>query len=233
MHDKNTQPSCPPAPGEKQAPCSVEFMVRTIGGKWKMLVLRALLFYPTLRYNQLLAAIEGISPKELTRNLRELEDVGLVARRGHRGGAARGVRAHAARRRADARVSEPRARGREAHGAATPARRGRERARSRRGHRDQGLAAALGDHLEPPMYGTSAGARARCRRPAGTARGSRRACGRSASARAVERVQQPRLLALAPGGSGSSRAAPGSRANHEQLEISRYAFCPGSHTSRS
>jgi len=63
-------------------PCSVEFMVRLIGGKWKMLVLRALLFHTTLRYNELLARIGGISPKELTRNLRELEDGGLVVRSG-------------------------------------------------------------------------------------------------------------------------------------------------------
>jgi DNA-binding HxlR family transcriptional regulator len=63
-------------------PCSVEFAVRLIGGKWKMLVLRALLFHTALRYNELLARIEGISPKELTRNLRELEEAGLVSRNG-------------------------------------------------------------------------------------------------------------------------------------------------------
>lgn len=63
-------------------PCSVEFMVRTIGGKWKLLVLRALLFHGVLRYNELLARIRGISPKELTRNLRELEQVGLLSRSG-------------------------------------------------------------------------------------------------------------------------------------------------------
>lgn len=63
-------------------PCSVEFTVRLIGGKWKLLVLRALLFHAMLRYNELLARIEGISPKELTRNLRELEEVGLVLRNG-------------------------------------------------------------------------------------------------------------------------------------------------------
>ncbi len=63
-------------------PCSVEFTVKLIGGKWKMLILRALLFYSDLRYNELLAQIKGISPKELTRNLRELEEARLVARDG-------------------------------------------------------------------------------------------------------------------------------------------------------
>ncbi len=57
-------------------------MVRLIGGKWKLLVLRALLFQTALRYNELLARIGGISPKELTRNLRELEGDGLVLRNG-------------------------------------------------------------------------------------------------------------------------------------------------------
>lgn len=63
-------------------PCSVEFTVKLIGGKWKMLILRALLFHSTLRYNEILQRIEGISAKELTRNLRELEEAHIVARTG-------------------------------------------------------------------------------------------------------------------------------------------------------
>jgi DNA-binding HxlR family transcriptional regulator len=63
-------------------PCGVEFTVKLIGGKWKLLVLRALLFHSSLRYNELLARIDGISAKELTRNLRELEAAMLVRRDG-------------------------------------------------------------------------------------------------------------------------------------------------------
>jgi len=63
-------------------PCGVEFTLKLIGGKWKLLVLRALLFHTTLRYNELLARIDGISAKELTRNLRELEAAKLVRRDG-------------------------------------------------------------------------------------------------------------------------------------------------------
>src|SRR5436190_23995342 len=63
-------------------PCSVEFTVKLIGGKWKMLILRALLFHTRLRYNEILVRIEGISAKELTRNLRELEEGHLVVRTG-------------------------------------------------------------------------------------------------------------------------------------------------------
>ena len=51
-----------------------------IGGKWKMLVLRSLLLNGPQHYNQLLVSVSDISPKELTRNLRELTGAGLVRR---------------------------------------------------------------------------------------------------------------------------------------------------------
>lgn len=63
--------------------CSVERAIVAIRGKWKMLVLRVLLLEERQRYNGLLAAIPGISAKELTRNLRELERDGLVVRNGN------------------------------------------------------------------------------------------------------------------------------------------------------
>lgn len=59
--------------------CPVEEAIRIIGGKWKLLVLRSLLLNGPQRYNQLLETVTAISPKELTRNLRELLDAGLVA----------------------------------------------------------------------------------------------------------------------------------------------------------
>lgn len=62
------------------APCPVEEAVRVIGGKWKLLVLRSLLLNGSQRYNELLGTVTAISPKELTRNLRELTNAGLVAR---------------------------------------------------------------------------------------------------------------------------------------------------------
>jgi DNA-binding HxlR family transcriptional regulator len=60
--------------------CPVEQAIRVIGGKWKLLVLRSLLLNGPQRYNELLRTVSAISPKELTRNLRELTDTGLVAR---------------------------------------------------------------------------------------------------------------------------------------------------------
>jgi DNA-binding HxlR family transcriptional regulator len=60
--------------------CPVEEAIQVIGGKWKLLVLRSLLLNGPQRYNELLATVTAISPKELTRNLRELTGAGLVAR---------------------------------------------------------------------------------------------------------------------------------------------------------
>src|SRR6266550_3535674 len=50
--------------------CPVEKAINIIGGKWKMLMLRSLLLNGPQRYNDLLISVTGISPKELTRNLR-------------------------------------------------------------------------------------------------------------------------------------------------------------------
>ena len=59
--------------------CPVEEAIHIIGGKWKLLVLRSLLLNGPQRYNELLGTVTAISQKELTRNLRELTNAGLVA----------------------------------------------------------------------------------------------------------------------------------------------------------
>jgi DNA-binding HxlR family transcriptional regulator len=61
-------------------PCPVEAAIQVIGGKWKLLVLRSLLLDGPQRYNELLTTVTSISPKELTRNLRELSEAGLISR---------------------------------------------------------------------------------------------------------------------------------------------------------
>jgi DNA-binding HxlR family transcriptional regulator len=66
--------------------CPVARTIYAIGGKWKMLVLRTLLLDGAQRYNQILDHVPGISPKELTRNLRELELDGFVERAEQNGG---------------------------------------------------------------------------------------------------------------------------------------------------
>jgi DNA-binding HxlR family transcriptional regulator len=69
--------------------CPVVAAIQVIGGKWKLLVLRSLLLNGPQRYNQLLATVTAISPKELTRNLRELTEAGLVTRGSETGPIAR------------------------------------------------------------------------------------------------------------------------------------------------
>jgi len=63
---------------EVASTCPVESAIDVIGGRWKLLVLRSLFLGGAQRFNRLLHAVEGISAKELTRNLRELENSGLI-----------------------------------------------------------------------------------------------------------------------------------------------------------
>jgi hypothetical protein len=51
----------------------------------KLLVLRSLFLGGAQRFNSLLHSVDGISAKELTRNLRELENAGIVERGGATG----------------------------------------------------------------------------------------------------------------------------------------------------
>lgn len=67
---------------EAASTCPVESAIEVIGGRWKLLVLRSLFLGGAQRFNRLLHSVEGISAKELTRNLRELENAGLVRKRG-------------------------------------------------------------------------------------------------------------------------------------------------------
>lgn len=59
--------------------CPVATAVNLIGNKWKPLILRDLLKGPQ-RFKYLQFGIEGISPKVLTENLRQMEEDGLVKR---------------------------------------------------------------------------------------------------------------------------------------------------------
>ena len=63
---------------EAASTCPVESAIEVIGGRWKLLVLRWLFLGGPQRFNHLLHSVEGISAKELTRNLRELENARIV-----------------------------------------------------------------------------------------------------------------------------------------------------------
>ncbi len=63
--------------------CRIEDVVKMIGGKWKLLILRLLIYGGTTRFNELHRAIAGITQTMLTKQLRELARDGLVARRAY------------------------------------------------------------------------------------------------------------------------------------------------------
>jgi len=67
-------------PGMPPQDCPLDAAITALAGKWKLSLLRTLFLAGPHRYNQLLKAVPGINPKELTRNLRELEYAGLVLR---------------------------------------------------------------------------------------------------------------------------------------------------------
>lgn len=68
--------------GQKLVSCPVETTIAAIGGRWKVLVIHHLL-EGTQRFGQLARRLGGISARTLTRQLRELEASGVIARRVH------------------------------------------------------------------------------------------------------------------------------------------------------
>lgn len=59
--------------------CPVEKTIQLISNKWKVLIIRELLFEKR-RFNELQRLIPGISPKVLIQNLKEMIEHELVAR---------------------------------------------------------------------------------------------------------------------------------------------------------
>jgi len=59
--------------------CPVATTVSLIGNKWKLLIIRNLLVRPW-RFNELHKNLEGISQKELTDSLRQMETDGIITR---------------------------------------------------------------------------------------------------------------------------------------------------------
>jgi DNA-binding HxlR family transcriptional regulator len=68
---------------KKQVGCPVETTLEAIGGRWKVLVIHHLL-EGTKRFGELRLLLDGISARTLTRQLRELEESGIIDRYDHR-----------------------------------------------------------------------------------------------------------------------------------------------------
>lgn len=60
--------------------CPVATTVQLIGNKWKLLIIRNLIYNGTQRFGDFLKTIPAISKKVLTDDLRALENDGLVDR---------------------------------------------------------------------------------------------------------------------------------------------------------
>jgi DNA-binding HxlR family transcriptional regulator len=65
---------------DKNTGCPVEATLEAIGGKWKGVILFHLLG-ETRRFNELKRLMPGVTLRMLTRQLRELEDAKIVARK--------------------------------------------------------------------------------------------------------------------------------------------------------
>jgi DNA-binding HxlR family transcriptional regulator len=66
--------------GYKNGICPIDFTLRAIGGKWKLLILYYLMNDGVKRYGELKKSITGITHKMLSQQLKELESDGLIHR---------------------------------------------------------------------------------------------------------------------------------------------------------
>ncbi len=64
----------------KSVSCPVETTLRVIGGRWKVLIIHFLL-QEKMRFGELTRSLGGISARTLSKQLRELEEDGVVSRK--------------------------------------------------------------------------------------------------------------------------------------------------------
>ncbi|WP_407674641.1 winged helix-turn-helix transcriptional regulator [Novosphingobium terrae] len=73
----------PPPVIDPRVEALVNELIGRVADKWTMLILEALDEHGTLRFTQLVKAVQGISQKMLTQTLRQMERTGLVIRTIH------------------------------------------------------------------------------------------------------------------------------------------------------
>ncbi|WP_028561782.1 winged helix-turn-helix transcriptional regulator [Paenibacillus pinihumi] len=66
---------------QQMTTCPVETAVQAIGGKWKIMILYHLSTKGIRRFNELRRILPDVTQRTLTRQLRELEDDGLIIRK--------------------------------------------------------------------------------------------------------------------------------------------------------
>lgn len=59
---------------------SLQFILRVLGGKWKLHILTTL-YYGKKRFKELEREIQGISPKMLIKELKDLEAIHIISRK--------------------------------------------------------------------------------------------------------------------------------------------------------
>ncbi len=62
-------------------PCAMEGMLKFLGRSWNISIIGTLGNHRQLRYGELKNKLGSISPKTLSKRLRELEDIGIVQRK--------------------------------------------------------------------------------------------------------------------------------------------------------
>ncbi len=67
----------------KNVSCPVEVTLGVIAGRWKVMIIHQLLD-GTKRFNQLQRELSGITHRTLAKQLREMQETGLVERRDYR-----------------------------------------------------------------------------------------------------------------------------------------------------
>ena len=60
--------------------CAIDATMSVIEGRWKTVILCKLYKNGPMRFNQLMKSIDGISPRILTKQLKELESDGIINR---------------------------------------------------------------------------------------------------------------------------------------------------------
>jgi len=63
--------------------CPITIFMTQIGGKWKPVIVWLLLLKEVMRFNELNQAIAGISQKVLSKQLKDLDNLGVITRKAY------------------------------------------------------------------------------------------------------------------------------------------------------